>query len=322
MAQSWRSRAVLVAVAAVVVAACGGSTSSSSSSSGSGAGDPSSFVSSYCAIMAPCCATVKKPTDGVVCRSVVGAFTSGDRYDSAKGAACLSEMNAAKDAPGFCDGTTDGTTPDCKAVFTATGGPSATKKPGDLCSSTKECAASSEGTVECQTYFGTGGAQTLICQIQIAGKIGDTPCIGTRVGRGVTELDISGAPVPRGYICDHANGSRCDTTTKACAALVTVGAPCSGVSGVGDPCTVDAFCDFQSGKCATRVAKGGACTGSSASCQDGLYCDASSKACATAIADGQPCAAPIPCASSICVNGICGTRGSGNSLGLTLLCGS
>ena len=121
------------------------------------------------------------------------------------------------------------------------------------------------------------------------------------------------------YICDRATGSRCDSATKACVALVAVGSACTGAS---DACTVDAYCDFPSGKCAARIAKGGACTGDSAACQDGLYCDAGSKSCATAIADGQPCAAPIPCASGICVNGVCGTRGSGNSLGLALLCGT
>ena len=313
-------RASSVAFAAAIAVACGGSSSSGSSSGGAGTADAPSFVSSYCAIMAPCCATVNKPTDGVQCRAVVTALTGASKYDAAKGATCLDEMNAAKGTPGWCEGTSTANVSDCKQVFGTSSGGGGTKNPGDLCNSTTECASSPDGKVECQTYFGTGGAQTKICQVQIPGKVGDTPCLGTKVG-GVTTMDIGGTPMPRGYICDHASGASCNKPGDACVALIAVGGDCGGAS---NGCADDAYCDFTSSKCVARLAQGAPCTGNSAACQAGLYCDATAKTCAAAIPDGQPCAAPKPCVSGVCINGQCGSSSSSSSglLGLAFICGS
>jgi Dickkopf N-terminal cysteine-rich region len=320
MARSLVIRASSVAFAAAVAVACGGSSSSSSSAGGGsgGAADAPSFVSSYCAIMAPCCATVSKPTDGAQCRAFVTALTGISKYDAAKGSACISEMNAAKDTAGFCQGTSTANLADCKGAFSTTGGGGGgTKNPGDPCTSPSECASSAEGKVDCQTYFGTAGAETKICQVQIPGKVGDTPCIGTTDG-GVTSFEVGGPPIARGYICDRAAGARCETG-KACVALVPAGGDCTSST----ECTGDAYCDFTSHKCAARVADGAPCAGNNQACQAASYCDTASSTCAAAIADGQPCAAPKPCASGICVNGQCGTSGGGGGLlGLAFLCGS
>ena len=177
------------------ILACSGG---SDSGGGGTAADSSSFVSQYCELLAPCCAKVNRPTDGAQCRAFLGAFSGTYQYDAAKGSACLSEVRARQSAPTFCDDPDD-RAESCNAVFKENG--TGTKQPGEPCSNDGDCASSPEGDVDCASSY-SGDAVTKVCQLQLRGKEGDTPCAGTRDGS-TTSYSSSGGdgpPPARAYI--------------------------------------------------------------------------------------------------------------------------
>ena len=297
--------------------ACSGSTANTGGSGTGGSSDKDAFFSSYCSVFAKCCATLNKPTDGATCRSLFGALGASYTYDPVKGQACLDELNAASSAPDFCaTAGSDQNEPSCKQALAQGGG--GAKQPGDTCTQSSDCASSPDGSVACQTYFSTdgGNAQTRICQVQIHGKAGDTPCVGTVDGNVTFYSGSNNTPVPKGYICDKANGVRCDDKTVTCIALVPTGGSC--VNGGSDACVTTAYCDTTA-KCVDKLAAGADCSASAfqSSCQDKLYCDSGTKKCTPALAIGQACTSSDQCTPNSCVNKVC----TGSSLGLSLLCG-
>ena len=282
-------------------------------SSGTSSSERDDFIAQVCQRYMPCCAAAGKPSDGSACRSFLGAF-AGQTYDAAAGKACLGELDAQKSSPSFCDGNfTSKSTPSCGKALSSTGG---TKKPGETCESDSECAPSSEGDVNCQSLYLSGGSSIRKCQVLVAGKAGDTPCVGTVDGN-VTSYETSGDTdvLPKAFLCDVANGVRCDSTRK-CVAIPKLGEACDGFG--SNTCTKDAYCDSTAKKCVARVAIGAACDTFSSNCVSGAYCDSTSKQCTKALADGAPCSSSTPCASHSCVNGKCG---GSIDLGTAFLCG-
>ena len=86
----------------------------------------------------------------------------------------------------------------------------------------QRCAPSPEGKVTCFTQFDSKGGETKVCQLQIVGKAGDTPCIGTKDGEVTsysTDSGTNAAPPSRGYICNVASGLSCDGTAKQCVVI-------------------------------------------------------------------------------------------------------
>lgn len=299
-----------------VVVACGGS---SGGGAGNPAGDTQSFVSQYCDIIAPCCAKANKPADGVACRNFAESSASGKQYDPEKGTACLTEIRNESSKPDFC--SLGGSAPSCSDVFKAPGGG---KKPGEACSQDSDCASSPEGKADC-AFGASTGAEIRSCQIQIVGKEGDTPCVGTRDGNTtsmVYESTSGQTPVKapeRGYICDLANKIRCDSKTKACIKVQDVGGPCASTS----DCVKTAFCDTKAKACAARLVAGGDCgTGgvSTDVCATGFYCNSTAKKCTESSSDGAVCTKSEECLSRRCLNGKCESS-AGTSLGLALICG-
>lgn len=290
-------------------------------SSGSGsAGDRDAFISQVCDLYMPCCSKAGKPSDGSQCRAFYGAFASSASYDAGAANLCLTELKASSASPTFCeDGMDNSKVPSCDKVFSgsSSGG---TKKPGETCSQDSECAPSTEGKVDCRTLFKDGGTIKK-CQIQITGKAGDTPCLGTVDGN-LTSYNTSGTEtdvLPRGYLCNVKDGLRCDSTTNKCVAISKIGEACAGFG--SNLCTKDAYCDSTTKQCAARKPVGSACTSfSSEQCADGTYCDSASKTCKASLAVGAACTSSSECISKSCVNKVCDKTG-GTDLTTAFLCG-
>lgn len=322
-------RASLVTLStSAAILACTGGSGTSNGLGGGGAGDANAFFDDFCATFGPCCAKVNKPTDGAGCRTFYAAFTSDQVYDAAKGQACLNEIHSHQNDADFCSDPT-GKSPSCEGVFKKAGSSSGTKAPGETCSEDEDCASSSEGDVRCMSSYSSGGAVTKTCSVLIEnGHEGDTPCVGTKDGSLTvyeTSSSSSGDAGPtkapdRGYICDVAGGSYCDSQTHVCTKIQDVGGECSDFSQYA--CVKTAYCDFSTKKCVARVGAGGDCSTNSQACTEDARCDFTTHKCVARAADGSPCKTADECVSERCENGACAPKSSGTSdLTLQLLCG-
>jgi hypothetical protein len=283
-----------------------------------GKSDTENFADSYCAEVAKCCGQAGLPADGQTCRQWMAFAAAGGSYNAAAGDACLAEMRAEVGAGTFC---TDFGSPSsssspsaCDSVY---GSPSGNRQPGETCDFDSDCAPSSEGKVACASLY-VNGAFIDKCQVQMPGQAGDTPCVGTRDGIVTTYNPPSGVTdvVPRGYICNVADGITCASGT--CTALAAAGATCTFSS----DCVRTAFCDYHQDTCVPRIAAGAACTGSDSSeCVDGYYCPTTTaQQCIAKLANGTACTTSDMCQSDYCSNGTC-QNGGLDTFGLSLLCG-
>ena len=287
-----------------------GSGGASGSSGSSGATAPTSsaqFIAQLCAEFADCCQAAGRPSDGAQCRAFYGAFLSMSAYDAAAGDVCLTDIRASGDKK--C-GTISMTPPSCSKVF-ASGG---TKKPGEACQDSTECAPSDSGRVDCVSHF-VNSATVQQCQLQLPGKAGSSPCIGTVDGN----ITVSGGQgdviLSQGYLCDVADGLTCDSQTQACVPLSTVGQPCQG--GLGQ-CVASAYCSFPDDVCHARVARGAPCDSDEA-CQTGDYCEQAGHTCAARHTVGEACTTNAECEFGNCTNQKCGAS---DDLALAFLCGT
>ena len=300
----------LLSVCALTVLAVSGLSCGDDADSASG------FASAYCDLLKPCCAMANLRTDGKQCQLLFGAFGGQASYNKQAGMACLAEARAAAGSPDFCKNMDSGQPSACDNVFGTSGG---TKQPGDSCTDDDECAASSEGTVECNSSFGAGGTQTRKCQLQVRGKDGDKPCVGTKDGN-FTSGNVGLDDVPaRGYMCHVADGLRCDSTTDTCVKLKVAGEACTGTS----DCIRTGYCDSSQRKCADRKPVGAACTPSfsNTECIDGAWCSDGARMCAMQLADGAACTEDDECRSGSCVNDKCDKSTTGD-FGLAFICGA
>lgn len=285
----------------------------------SGAGSADAFVSSYCELFNPCCAKANLRSDGQQCRLFLGAFAPAGKYDKQQGEACLSQVKAAAGKPGFCEDSSNQSIDACEKVFAQAGG---SKQPGETCDVDSDCAASSEGKAQCASSFG-GSAQIRKCQIQVRGKAGDNPCVGTVEGSNTfSNVSLDGVPA-KGYLCYDKDNLRCDTTSNSCVAYKAVGEACSGNGFLRD-CIASAYCDNGQKKCVAHKAAGAACGDAASSsqyeCIEGNYCSMANQ-CAAQTTDGGACTSDQQCRSNDCVNSMCRPK-SGGDLGLMFLCGA
>ena len=140
-----------------------------------------------------------------------------------------------------------------------------------------------------------------ICQVQVVGKEGDAPCVGTIDSEGAVRWVDSAAS--KGFTCDLKDNLRCDATSK-CARVQDVGGSCS--EGAPDECAKAADCDITKGQCVARLPLGATCNpGGPSNCTAG-YCDRRKTVCTASAADGAPCNETWQCASNReCRNGKC-----------------
>lgn len=292
-------------VLGIVLIAC--SDGGSGSVGNGGAATSDSFIDQYCGLLQPCCQQAGLRTDGVACKAFATFAAAQGTYDPQAGDRCITELRAQSATSEFCKNPSLNAA-SCRNVYASKG--SGTKAPGAPCSDDDECAPSAEGTAEC--VF--AGSDKRVCQIQIVGKDGDNPCVGTRDGNTLSSFGTSGADTPaRGFVCDTKDNLRCDSKTKNCTLLVAEGAPCTS----SDACVKSAFCDQLVTKtCVKRFAPGEDCSKNSTACEKTATCDSSTKKCVALAPDGSPCSTSSGCASRSCVNGTCGAGSS-----VSLLCG-
>jgi hypothetical protein len=275
-----------------------------------GKSDSEKFADSYCAEIAKCCSKAGLPGDGNTCRQWWMFASAGGSYDAAAASACLADVNTQVGAGTFC--TDLASTPACDSVYKNAGGG---KKPGETCIFDSDCAPSNLGDVAC-AGVDVGSSSIDKCQVQMAGKAGDSPCVGTKEGSLVMYYSPSNATdvAPQGYVCNTADGVTCQNAT--CVALSSVGTTCM----ISTDCVRTAYCNYPQDVCAPKIGVGGICTGIAGSeCVDNCYCDLGTKMCTTKLANGASCSNSVTCQSDYCSNGAC--QGSGN-FGLSLLCGS
>ena len=303
------------------VGACSGSTTGTSS--GGSATTSQAFIDDFCALTAPCCGRVNKPTDGASCRAVYGGLLGTATYDAAKGNACLAEIRAQSGSSEFCDNPTS-QSPSCKSAFKQAG--TGTAQPGADCSKDGDCASSSEGDVNCASSY-SGSVTTRSCQIEIEGKEGDLPCVGTRDGNTTsTSSSFSSGdagpqrPAARGYICDVAKGIYCNSKTTACTKIADIGGTCDTSGFESSACVKAGFCDGVQKTCVARKAIGEDCSSSSQSCVDKANCDPQTRKCVAGLPEGTGCTSSSQCESDDCTNGKC-TGARKSDLSTQFLCG-
>jgi hypothetical protein len=296
--------AALLALALAPGPSCGGDADSASG-----------FAAAYCDLIKPCCAMAKLRTDGKQCQLLFGAFGGQASYNKEAGETCLAEARAAAGRTDFCTMVESNEPSACDRVFSSGG----KKQPGEACTDDDECAPSSEGSVECQSSFGVGGAEVRKCQLVVKGKEGDKPCVGTKEGNATFgNVNLDDVPA-KGYLCHVADGLRCDSTTDTCVKLKAAGEACLG----DNDCVRTAFCESTMDKCTNRKAVGAACMPSfnNQECVAGGWCSETTRMCAAQVADGGACTEDDECTSGNCVNDKC-DKGFGGELGLALICGA
>jgi hypothetical protein len=278
---------------------------------GGGSKNPADeFADIYCTEVAPCCARAVLPTDGQTCHQRLASLAQGNLYNAQAGRACLADVRAQASAGTLCAALVQSSLPPaCASVYGTT---SSGKQPGESCSAASNCAASSEGEVACVSL---PSSQDLAkCQVRVAGKAGDTPCVGTRDGADIIPyLDNDATEIPaRAFVCNIADGLRCRFGT--CTKMVAADGHCS----LSWDCVPSAFCDPSTSTCKPRVASGGKCvTSDPVECMDGYYCGASAGQCTAKVANGGSCNASSMCGSGYCLNQVCAEDWTG----LEPLCG-
>jgi hypothetical protein len=266
--------------------------------------DPgAAFIGRYCDIYKPCCTAAGLPGDGAACRALFASSSSPKaKYDATMGDACISGLMQQSSQTGFCEG---GIVPPsaCARAFGGAAG---------ACVQDSDCAPSSQGDVRCVSST-TNGQTVLKCQLQIRGTAGATPCVGSVRGGVTLYGGTSGDAPDQGYLCDAADGLRCDGT--ACVALTAQGAPCE----LSDNCAETDFCDATTGTCAARKPVGTACIDQALECQAGAYCNTSGgMTCAAQMDVGGACTDNVQCLTGNCPNGTCAAIPTG---GANAICG-
>lgn len=309
----WRYVGVLIGTAGLIVA-CGGSTGGASGG-GRGTLSADAFITETCKLFEPCCAAANQRYDEARCRQVLTVFTLNANYNSIKAEECLSAMRAAANGPTFCDDgpSEEGARRSCEEVFTPkpdTKQPGGTKKPGELCDSDTECAASPEGVPRCDVSF-SGDQAIRRCQLLVKGKEGDD-CVGDMIdasGRANTWHFSEGPPPERVTVCYVPDRIYCHGTTNKCTKTQDIGGPCDAFN--PNACVATAYCDQTAQTCAARKGAGEECRGYDLKeCAEKHYCDLETKKCTLKLPAGQPCTKHEQCANGQCVNGKC-DRGEG-----------
>jgi len=270
--------------------------------------DPAAgFIADYCDVYKPCCTAAGLPGDGKACREMFASASSPEaKYDSTQGDACLSALMQQSTMTGFCEGSIVPPSA-CARAFGGTAGYD--------CIQDSDCPPSTQGEVLCVS--GVVNAMTVRkCQVLIRGQAGSTPCVASARG-GETEYNgtASGDIPAQGYLCDAADGLRCDRDSGACVALTADGALCM----LSTDCISGDFCDATTGLCAARKPTGATCADQASECQDGSYCDATALKCTAQLDVGAACTDNVQCRTSNCPDGTCQPP---PSVGTNAICGA
>jgi hypothetical protein len=304
-------------------------------------GEPTSraqFVSTYCELVRPCCGEEHLATDDKYCRAVIGGLTPTATFSATAGETCLAAIRSSAARSQLCRTDDDANQEACDAVFAPGRRADGRQQPGARCDRHEDCAPSPDGEVVCaQLYLSNAWLRT--CQVLVPGNEGDAPCLTTIPGPvrfpfpavlyasaavpAVTNRyprgEPPGPPPPRAYVCDPAQGLRCEDQSGRCARPGEVGDVCSN----DRSCVPAAHCDLSARRCQPRQPVGQPCTlaafGTS-SCEQGAFCDPTAQTCRAQVPVGQSCRQDAQCRSGACVNETCERNDLGN-LGAFLVCG-
>ncbi len=266
-----------------------------------------------CDSIQPCCAQVGYTYDAATCianeqavvqREITQEAGQGGTYDANAAGNCVAQLRAQAAACADPPANTRSMS-DCGPIYAGT------KKVGDACTHTAECAANAEGSVTCTTTTvlngpgGGGGSSSAMCVLykKVAAK-GD-PCGGSSSGPPATiQADCEGNDSP--LYCDY-------TGTHTCVDRLAIGQSCQGQG-----CVVGAFCN--NGTCTANLAAGATCQ--YGNCATGLYCNVASVSSGTGTCDpqkkaGEACTGGLSnsCATGSCSMGKCsaGSLASANA---------
>jgi hypothetical protein len=199
-------------------------------------------------------------------------------------------MRALADRPEFCHAYAVRGAPECDGLYPYVG--QVPSPPGGLCEWEGDCARPAEGWIDCQQKH---------CQVQMRGKEGDGPCLGT------VHFDRAAYPAfglesgPKGFFCHLSDGLRCSGSTTRCERIARVGEACIPEMAA---CESGAYCEPRTRSCQTRKPEGATCeTYVLASCSG--YCDDTTRTCGRADPVGAACADSSRCPDTACVNGRC-----------------
>lgn len=244
----------------------------------------SAFLDDYCAIVEGCCGRAfNRARDIPGCKARATALDPKMLADAAARADCLTQLRAAAPAADFCSDFGNIDQPACPG--TSRKALTGSKKVGDACAETAECAPSFEGIVACEG----------VCQLTRRGKEGDGPCVATIEATLETRLE-GDAPGPEVFECFVRDGLVCDPGSTKCMRPIALGGACASSAS----CERVAYCDAGTKKCATRKANGSSCQEGQCQgrCVEGF--------CAPASPEGGDCADRTMCEGSLaCVDGTC-----------------
>jgi hypothetical protein len=269
---------------------------------GGGQGDPatvtaSDLIEGLCTMAEPCCGRAHRDDGGRQCRTGMESMLAAGAYDSYAGAACMAMLRASTPAA-MCEIVTASGSPCQRAI-----GPNrhpGSKRPGEPCTSSADCAASPDGEVECRE-----GSAGRWCEVQLRGKEGDGPCIGTVLPRQiVATLEPAGSTPARAFLCYHADDLQCDQAAGSrCVRPKPTGAPCE----TDAECGKDAYCRTYEFACRPLKPIGASCN-PEVSCVDDAYCPLTTHTCTAWLPAGATCCTDEQCHSHQCEHGSCAPR--------------
>jgi hypothetical protein len=262
---------------------------------------PLAAAHALCDGIQPCCAQVGYAYDGPTClanaqaelqQEISDESGKGGIYDANAAGACVAQLRA---QAGACANPPPGSTmTDCPPIYVGT------KKMGEACTQSADCAASPDGRLECSTtttLTGTGTQTSSgICVLFKNTAAKGDPCGGSSSSGMPLTVQANCESNDSPLYCDFAN-------THTCIDRIAIGQPCNG-SG----CAIGAYCN--AGTCAADLAEGATC--SYGNCATGLYCNMTSVTsgmgtCTKEKNAGDACTSGLSnsCASGTCSMGKC-----------------
>jgi hypothetical protein len=276
-------------------------------SSGSGDSQPSGseMGARYCNLFKPCCAQAGLPDTQEGCRLLFGSAVAANQ---AAAEDCISQYETWAQAPDWCETWSTHERPaSCEQAFPQ-GSNGGTKKPGETCTFSDDCAPSSKGEVSCYHDFDN---DTEYCRVELAGTSG-SPCVGTRDGNLTIFSGATAGAIEVG-VCDKADGLYCNFSSSTCAPLVAEGQPCEE----SFACLGETYCSTT---CKPKVPAGSSCSDSSSACAENTYCNYDTYVCMQSLPDGATCQTSGECESSYCDGSVCTKSPGLGGLALPLFC--